>query len=58
MSDTGPPRIAVDIELPPEGTAISGSTHDGQGHTAQFEGWLGLIALVEQARGTEHDHPE
>ncbi len=50
--------MAVDIELPPAGTAINGVTHDGQGHTAQFEGWLGLIALVEQARGTEHNHPE
>jgi hypothetical protein len=48
MAQTG--QVRVDLEIGHE--SISGSLIDAQGRSSSFEGWLGLIGLVERARAT------
>lgn len=42
--------LQLHVELEVDGHAIRGSAVDARGCHSRFEGWLELIALVEQAR--------
>ena len=46
-------QLHVDLEVQPE--AIRGCVVDDSGHRSCFEGWLGLITLVEQVRDDRVD---
>jgi len=42
--------LTLQIEPRPDGDGIAGRLLDGCGEEHQFDGWLGLLSLLEEAR--------
>ena len=43
-------RLILHIESGADGERVAGRLRDGCGEEHQFNGWLGLLTLLEQAR--------